>query len=104
MLNKYSRILVLAYGVLFVVPSKGFGVFNGLPLSSMSELMLLSVGLILLTSQTIQHFARHLLNNLSKPLFLVLLFVSLSGISAKILANQIHDDGYDVCFEHIWPR
>ena len=103
MLNKYSRILVLAYGVLFVVPSKGFGVFNGLPLSSMSELMLLSVGLILLTSQTIRHFARHLLNNLSKPLFLVLLFVSLSGISAKILTNQIHDGGYDVCFEHIRP-
>ena len=104
MLNKYSRILVLAYGVLFVVPSKGFGVFNGLPLSSMSELMLLSVGLILLTSQTIRQFARHSLNNLSKPLFLVLLFVSLSGISAKILANQIHDGGYDVCYEHIWPR
>ncbi len=104
MLNKYSRILVLAYGVLFVVPSKGFGVFNGLPLGSVSELMLLSVGLILLTSQTIRQFARHSLNNLSKPLFLVLLFVSLSGISAKILANQIHDGGYDVCFEHIWPR
>ena len=103
MLNKYSRILVLAYGVLFVVPSKGFGVFNGLPLSSMSELMLLSVGLILLTSQTIRQFARDSLNNLSKPLFLVLLFVSLSGISAKILANQIHDGGYDVCFEHIRP-
>ena len=103
MLNKYSRILVLAYGVLFVVPSKGFGVFNGLPLSSMSELMLLSVGLILLTSQTIRQFARDSLNNLSKPLFLVLLFVSLSGISAKILANQIHDGGYDVCYEHIWP-
>ena len=103
MLNKYSRILVLAYGVLFVVPSKGFGVFNGLPLSSMSELMLLSVGLILLTSQTIRQFARDSLNNLSKPLFLVLLFVSLSGISAKILTNQIHDGGYDVCFEHIRP-
>ena len=85
MLSKYSRILVLAYGALFVVPSKGFGAFNGLPLSSLSELMLLLVGLIILTSQTIRQFARDSLNNLGKSMFFVLLIISLSGISAKIL-------------------
>jgi hypothetical protein len=104
MLSKRSLALVLLYGALLVLPSKSFGLFNGLPLNSASELILIVVGVLVLTSQSVRQFATRSLNNLSKPLFIALLFVSLSGISAKILANQTNDGGFDVCFEHIWPR
>lgn len=104
MLSKHALALVFLYGALLVLPSKSFGLFNGLPFNSASELILIVVGVLVLTSQSVRHFATRSLNNLSKPLFIALLFVSLSGISAKILANQLNDGGYEVCFEHIWPR
>lgn len=104
MLSKRALALVFLYGALLVLPSKSFGLFNGLPFNSASELILIVVGVLVLTSQSVRHFATRSLNNLSKPLFIALLFVSLSGISAKILANQLNDGGYEVCFEHIWPR
>lgn len=104
MLSKRSLVLVFLYGALLVLPSTSFGLFNGLPFNSVSELILIVVGVLVLTSQSVRHFATRSLNNLSKPLFIALLFVSLSGISAKILANQLNDGGYEVCFEHIWPQ